>query len=144
MKLSATRLLAVPRDRVYASLTQPESLRGCIEGCESLERVGEGSYTANLRVGVGGLKGSFSGKLEIREASPPRSFALVVEGKGVPGWVKGTARIDLLEKGGGTELRCEAEGQVGGLIAAVGSRLVEAAGRRQLEDFLDKLAAQLK
>jgi carbon monoxide dehydrogenase subunit G len=69
---------------------------------------------------------------------------LIIEGKGAPGFVKGSAKIRLTEKGTGTELHCEADAQVGGLIAAVGSRLIEAAARKMMDDFFRKFGEQLK
>jgi uncharacterized protein len=89
------------------------------------------------------LKGSYTGKVRIQEKKPPESFTLQVEGKGGPGWVKGTARIQISAKGEGSELQCESDGQVGGLIAAVGSRLVEAAAKKMLDEFFRKLEQQL-
>ena len=79
----------------------------------------------------------------IEEKKPPESFTLQVEGKGSPGWVKGKARIQILPKGEGSELQCESEGQVGGLIAQVGSRLVEAVAKKMQGEFFRKLGEQL-
>ncbi|MEY2603159.1 MAG: uncharacterized protein QOH31_933 [Verrucomicrobiota bacterium] len=139
MKVAATREFNVPQEKVFAALIDPAILQKCIEGCEKLEETGEDSYDAWLKMGVAGLKGSYAGKIRIQEKKPPESFTLQAEGKGGPGWVKGTARIQISSKGGRSELRCESEGQVGGLIAAVGSRLVEAAAKKMLDEFFRKL-----
>lgn len=104
-----------------------------------MEKIGEDCYDAKLRIGVAGVKGNYTGKVRITEKKPPESFILQAEGNGAPGWVKGTARIQISPKGEGSELQCDADGQVGGLIAAVGSRLVEAAGKKMLQGFLRKL-----
>src|SRR5260221_10311333 len=85
-----------------------------------MEKTGEDSYDAHLKIGVAGIKGSYVGKIWIDEKTPPESFTLRVEGKGAPGWLKGTARIQISPKGEGSELRCEAEGHIGGGIAAGG------------------------
>jgi uncharacterized protein len=143
MKISATRVFNAPREKVFAALVDPAVLQKCIEGCEKLEKTGEDSYTAHLKIGVAGLKGSYLGNVRIEEQNPPESFTLRVDGKGSPGWVKGTARVRILSNGDGSELQCESEGQVGGLIAAVGSRLVEAAGKKMLDEFFRKLGQQL-
>jgi carbon monoxide dehydrogenase subunit G len=143
MKLAAAYTLAVPPEKVFSALTDPAVLEKCIEGCERLQRTGEDSYDAHLKIGIAGLKGSYTGKVQLKDKKPPESFTLVMEGKGVPGFVRGTAAIRLSASGGGTELRCESDAQVGGLIAAVGSRLIEAAARRMMDDFFRKFAAQI-
>ena len=144
MKLSATYTLATPREQVFAALTDPAVLQRCIEGCEKMVRTSEDSYDAHLKIGVAGLKGTYVGKVQLQDKKLPESYTLLIEGKGGPGFVKGTARIQLGEKGGETELRCEADAQVGGMIAAIGSRLVEAAGKKMMDGFFKKLGEQLK
>lgn len=143
MKLSATRAFNAPREKVFAALVDPAVLQKCIEGCEKMEKTGEDSYTARMKIGVAGLKGSYIGNVRIEEKNPPESFTLRADGKGSPGWVKGTARIRISSDGEGSELQCESEGQVGGLIAAVGSRLMEAAAKKMLDEFFRKLGHQI-
>lgn len=143
MKLSATRAFNAPQEKVFAALVDPAVLQKCIEGCEKMEKTGEDTYTAHLKIGVAGLKGSYVGNVRIEEKKPPESFTLQADGKGGPGWVKGTARIRISPKGEGSELQCESEGQVGGLIAAVGSRLVDAAAKKMLDEFFRKLGQQV-
>jgi uncharacterized protein len=143
MKLSATRAFNAPQENVFAALIDPAVLQKCIEGCEKMEQTGEDSYTAHLKIGVAGLKGSYVGNIRIVEKYPPESFTLQADGKGGNGWVKGISRIRISPSGEGSELQCESEGQVGGLIAAIGSRLVEAAAKKMLDEFFRKLGQQL-
>ena len=143
MKLSATYTFKPAPDKVFAALVDPSVLQKCIDGCEKMEKTGQDSYDAHLKIGVAGIKGSYVGKVRIAEQNPPSSFTLNVEGKGTPGWVKGTAKIQISPKDEGSEVQCESEGQVGGLVAAVGSRLVEAAAKKMLDEFFRKLDQQL-
>ncbi len=140
MKLTGSYNFTAPREKVFAALTDPGVIQKCIDGCEKLTATGEDSYDAHLKIGVAGLKGSYVGKVQLKDKKPPESFTLLLEGKGAPGFVKGTAKIALA---GNTELRCEADVQVGGLIAAVGSRLIEAAAKKMMDEFFRKFAAQL-
>src|SRR5207248_11734747 len=113
------------------------------EGCESLTKTADDVYDAKLKVGLAGLKGNYSGKIQIKDRKPPESYTLQMEGKGMPGWVKGTAHFTLSPTDDKTQVQCSADAQVGGLIAAVGSRLTEAAAKRMIEQFFRKLSEQL-
>ena len=143
MKLSATYEFKASGEKVFSALVDPAVLQKCIEGCEKMEKTGEDSFDAHLKIGVAGIKGSYIGKIRIVEKEPPESFTLQVEGKGGPGWMKGTARIRISPKDEGSELQCESEGHVGGLIAQVGSRLVEAVAKKMVDEFFRNLSRQL-
>jgi len=144
MKLSFTQTFPVPPERVYAALTDPEVLRKCIEGCEKLVQVGDGVYESTLKLGLAGIKGTFAGKVELRDRKPPESFTLIMEGNGPGSFVRGNSQVTLRPKDGGTELVSEGDCTVGGLIVAVGSRLVDAAAKKMTADFFRKLAEQVR
>lgn len=144
MKLSSTYMLEAPREKVFAKITDPEVLQRVIDGCEKMVKTGEDSYDAHLKIGLGGIKGTYIGKVQLKDKNPPESYTLLIEGKGGPGFVKGTARIQLSDRGGQTELQCEADAQVGGLIAAIGSRLIEAAAKKMMDEFFRKFGEQVK
>ena len=141
MKLSASHHIKAPREKVFAAITDPVILQQCIDGCDQMVRTGEDSYDVRLKIGAAGIKGHYVGKVQMRDKKLPDSYTLLIEGKGVPGFVRSTAQIRLTERGPGTDLRCDADVQVGGLIAAVGSRLVEATATKTIERFFQSFAA---
>jgi len=143
MKLSATYLLPAPRDTVFRAITDPEILQRCILGCDRLVKTSEDTYDAHLEIGIAGMKGNYVGKVTLSELNPPESYTLIMEGKGAPGFVKGTAHIRLEMQGEETELQCEADAQVGGMIASVGSRLVQVAAKKMMDDFFKKFSQQM-
>ena len=145
MKFSMTHIFTVtaPQTKVFAALVDPAVLQKCIDVCEKMEKTGEDSYAAHLKIGFAGIKGTCIGRVRIADQKAPESFTLHAEGKGKPGWVKATGKIQISLTDEGSELRCESESQVGGVIVAVGSRLVEAAGRKMMAEFFRKLAQQL-
>ncbi len=143
MKLLATYAVPAVPDRVYGALVDPTILQRCIPGCESLTLAGDDRYEARVKIGIGGLKGTYTGHAELRDKQPPTGFTLAVGGKGSPGFVRATTKITLTEAGGATRIACDADVQVGGLLAAVGSRLVEAAARTQMDEFFRRLGAEL-
>jgi len=143
MKVSSSAKIQAPRDRVFAALVDPEVLRQSIPGCEELTPIGEDRYEARLKIGVAGLKGTYSGRAELREKHAPESFTLAFSGKGGPGFVQGAAAIRLADEDAATRVTCDTDVQVGGLIAAVGSRLIEATARKLTDDFFRRLADQI-
>jgi len=144
MKLTATCKLPASREKVFAAITDPGVLERVIDGCERMVKTGEHSYDVHLKIGVAGWKGSHVGKAHFSDLKVPESCTLVIAVKGGPGFVKGTAKIALAEKDGQTGVHCEADVQVGGLIAAVGSRLIEATAKKMLDEFFRKFAEQLR
>ncbi len=144
MKLSGSYEINAPREKVFATITDPNVLQRCIEGCEKMVKTADNSYDAHLKLGIAGLKGSYVGKVQLKDVKAPESYTLIMEGKGTPGFVKGSAKINLIDKGDKTELRYEADAQVGGMIAAIGSRLVEAIAKKMADDFFKKFAQQMQ
>ena len=143
MKMSAQYAVSAGPERVYAALTDPAVLRRCIPGCEALTATGEGRYDATIKIGLEGLSGTYIGRAEIRDPQPPDSFKLVVDGKARgPGFVRATATIALSAIDDQTSVACDADVQVGGMLAAVGSRLIEAASRQQMDEFFRRLGAE--
>ena len=144
MKLSITSALPVGRERVFAALVNPVVLRRCLSGCDDLVETAPDAYAAKLRVGVPGMKGSYTGTASVRDKQPPVSLTLAFEGKGGPGFVRGSAAIVLSSQGADTLVVCDADVHVGGLIASVGSRLIEAAAKKMAQDFFRQLTHELK
>jgi len=144
VKLTIRAVVPAPRERVFAALVDPAILQRCIPGCESLVETAPDTYQAALRVGVAGLKGSYTGTATIRDRQPPERLTIAVDGKGAPGFVRGTAAISLTAEESATRVACDADVAVGGLIAAVGSRLVDAAAKKLADDFFKQLSATLQ
>src|SRR5215467_4198531 len=143
MKFSLTYSFPAPREKVFALVTDPAVLQRCIEGCEKMVHTNEDTYEAHMRIGVAGIKGNYVGNVQLKDKKLPESYTLVIDGKGGPGFLKATAGIALVDKAGATELHCEAEAQAGGMIAAIGSRLIEAVAKKMAESFFKKLANEV-
>jgi carbon monoxide dehydrogenase subunit G len=144
MKLALSSLVPAPRERVFSALVDPAVLQKCISGCESLVEVAPDAYEAKLKIGVAGLKGLYTGKASVSDKRPPETLTIGIDGKGSPGFVRGSAAIALTDEGGATRVACDADVQVGGLIAAVGSRLIEAAAKKMADDFFRQLSTTLQ
>ena len=143
MKVEGIQKLHAARERVYAALTDPQILQRCIPGCESLEKTGEDTYAAVLKAGVGAIKGTFKGEVRLAEMRPPDHYRLVVEGKGAVGFAKGSADFDLEDQEGVTHIKYSGELQIGGTIAGVGQRMIEAAAKMMASRFFAALEAEV-
>ncbi|MGA7781173.1 MAG: carbon monoxide dehydrogenase subunit G [Paraburkholderia sp.] len=136
MELTGEQILQLPRERVWEALNDPEILRVCVPGCESLERVEENHYKVVMAVAVGPVKARFNGKLTLTDLQAPESYSLTFEGSGgAAGFGKGGAYVNLLAEGDGTRLVYRAHAQVGGRLAQVGARLIDGVARKMAEDF---------
>jgi len=141
MIIKGTHTVAAPAVRVFARLRDPAILQQCISGCEKMEKIGEDDYAALLKLGIGSIKGSYTGRVKLTDPLPPNKFTLGLNGQGGPGFVKGTAIIELSAEGEATHISYTADVQVGGLIAAVGSRMIEAAAKKLAGEFFRAFAA---
>jgi carbon monoxide dehydrogenase subunit G len=145
MKLSGTHTMNAPRERVWTVLNDIEALKTLIPGVESLEEVAPNSYKGVAKVGVAGIKGEYTGTVQLSELQPPESYRISGEGKGKPGHVKGTGTIKLVEDGPNTTtLHYNGDIQVGGMIASVGQRLIEGAAKLLVGQGLKALSQRVE
>ncbi|MDH3314198.1 MAG: carbon monoxide dehydrogenase subunit G [Gammaproteobacteria bacterium] len=131
----------IPADRqtVWNALNDPEVLKRCIPGCESMEKETDDSYTARMLAKIGPVKARFSTLISLSELNPPESYTISGEGKGGPaGFGKGSAEVRLTESGDETLLNYNASMQVGGKLAQIGSRLVVGTARKYADDFFTR------
>jgi len=145
MDLTGERLIPADLQRTWGALNDPDTLKGCINGCETLERTGEQSFRCVMAVKVGPVSARFNGKLELTDVQPPRAYTMNFEGQGgAAGFGRGTSRVALEPEGGQTRLRYTAQAQVGGKLAQIGSRLVDVAARKMADDFFAAFEARLR
>ncbi len=150
MEMTSTRTVPAPVDAVWAALYDPVMLTGCIPGCDAILPDGENAYRMAMAAKVGPVAAKFSGRLELSELDPPRSYTLTFDGQGgAAGFAKGQAKVALApaENGAATTLSYAVTAQVGGKIAQIGSRLVDGAAQKLADDFFgrftDAVAAQV-
>ena len=144
MELKGEKLIPASIAKTWAALNDPAVLKGCIAGCESMERVGNDGFSALMAVKVGPVSAKFKGNLKLSNVQPPHSYTIHFEGQGgVAGHGKGSADVSLVEQGQQTQLSYVARAQVGGKLAQVGSRLIDAAAGKIAEDFFKAFEAAL-
>lgn len=142
MKITGSHSLAVPPERAYQMMQDPEILARAMPGCEALEKIGDNEYRMKMKMVLASLSGVFDGQVRIADQNPPSSFRLIVQGSGRPGFIKGDGLLNLSPGAdGGTEVSYDGELQVGGTIAAVGQRLLDGTAKILIKKFFEKLAA---
>jgi carbon monoxide dehydrogenase subunit G len=139
VKIAGSYTVPFPPERAYEMMQDPDVLARSIPGCESLEKIGENEYRMKMKMVLASLSGAFEGKVRLADQKPPSSFRMVVEGLGKIGFVKGDGILTLTPKDGGTEVAYEGDAQVGGTMAAVGQRLIDATAKMMIKRFFENL-----
>ena len=146
MEMTGEQLVPAPQQVVWDALNDPEMLKACVPGCESITLSGENEYQVLMVARVGPVSAKFKGKLTLSDIKPPDSYSISFEGQGgAAGFAKGGAQVRLAPEGDGTKLSYDVKASVGGKLAQIGSRLVDAAAKKVADDFFrnfnDKVAA---
>jgi len=140
MEMAAERLIAAPRNEVWRCLNDPEILKACIPGCESIEATGPDSYKVAMVAAVGFIKAKFVGDLTLQNKVDNTSYDLSFNGSGgAAGFGKGTASVSLSDAPGGTTLTYRVKAQVGGKLAQVGARVIDGVAKKMADDFFQRL-----
>ena len=141
MDMTGEYRVAAPRQKVWEALNDPDILKQCIPGCEKIDKLSPTEMTATVRAKVGPVSARFGGKVTLSDLDPPNGYKISGEGTGGPaGFAKGGATVKLADDGDGTKLSYVVEANVGGKLAQIGSRLIDATARQMAENFFAKFA----
>ena len=144
MDMSGEYVIAANREKVWEALNDPDILRACIPGCESLEMTSPTEMTATVVAKVGPVKAKFTGAVELQNINAPEGYTIAGEGKGgIAGFAKGGADVKLEEVADGTRLTYVANAQVGGKLAQIGSRLIDSTAKKMANQFFKNFAEKV-
>lgn len=142
--MSGEERIAAPVQKVWEALNDPDVLKACIPGCQSLEKVSDTELTAVVSLKIGPIKAKFNGEVQLKNLKPPHSYTIQGEGKGgIAGFAKGGADVKLKEDGDGTILSYTAKADVGGKIAQLGSRLIQSTSKKLAGEFFSTLSKKV-
>lgn len=136
--------IAAARPDVWLGLNDPDVLSRCIDGCLSMAKTSDEQFDASVKARIGPVSATFQAQLVLSEIQPPSSYVLTANVKGgAAGFGKGTAQVSLDEDGAATLLRYSVNANVGGKLAQVGSRLIDAAARKMADDFFSEFGREI-
>jgi carbon monoxide dehydrogenase subunit G len=145
MKMSGERLLPVPPREAWDALNDPAMLKACIPGCESVTMTEPQRYELVMAAKIGPVSARFKGRLTQTDVVEPQSYSIHFDGQGgAAGFGKGTAEVRLAQAEGGTRLDYDVSAQIGGKLAQIGSRLVDAAARKISDEFFGNFESRLR
>lgn len=141
MEIKGEHRIPASRQAVWDGLNDPEILRQCIPGCESLEKTSDTQFQGTVRTKVGPVRAKFQGSVTLSDLDPPNGYTISGEGKGASaGFAKGAARVNLTEDGDETLLRYDVDATVGGKLAQVGARLIDGTVKKLSGEFFEKFS----
>jgi carbon monoxide dehydrogenase subunit G len=139
MKMTGEQRIAAPRERVWAALNDPEILRQCIPGCQSLEKEADDKLKATVEIKIGPIGAKFNGAVTLSDLNPPESYTITGQGTGgTVGSAKGGAKVRLAAAGNETILSYEVDAEVGGRLAQRGGPIIDATAKQLAGKFLSK------
>lgn len=139
MKLEGTQTISASREGVYRLLSDPAVIARLLPGCEKLEPAGPDTYEVKMKLGLAALSGSYQGTVKLSEQRPPEHLRLTVASRGPWGFADGDGGLTLSEQGGETTVHYAGELKVGGMVASIGSRLLDGAARMVIAQFFKNL-----
>ncbi len=144
MEMSGENRIPASQEKVWAALNDPAILKASIPGCQSLEKTSDTEMTATVLAKVGPVKATFKGNVTLSNIDPPNGYTISGEGKGgVAGFAKGGADVALRPDGDGTVLAYKVNAQVGGKLAQIGARLIDATAKQMADQFFAAFAANV-
>ena len=144
MEMSGENRIPASQEKVWAALNDPLVLKASIPGCQALEKTSDTEMTATVQAKVGPVKATFNGHVTLSNIDPPNGYTISGEGKGgVAGFAKGGADVRLTPDGDGTLLAYKVNAQVGGKLAQIGGRLIDATAKQMADQFFAAFAANV-
>jgi hypothetical protein len=143
VKLAGAQKVRAPRAAVWRALMDPAVLQRILPGCEKFEPAGPHHFTGEFKAGVGAFRSSFRGQVTLSHLKPEKSYTLTSKARGTGAFVEGIAQVELEDAGKDTNVNYSAEVKVGGALAALGGRLMEAAAHKNIADTFANLAKEM-
>jgi uncharacterized protein len=143
--MTGEQTIPASQQDTWKALNDPEILKACVPGCESITLVNPNEYQVLMTAKVGPVSAKFRGRLSLFDLKPPQSYSLAFEGQGgAAGFAKGAAQVKLSPVSAAeTRLSYDVKASVGGKLAQIGSRLIDAAARKVADEFFQNFTKKM-
>ena len=139
LDIGGVETFALPVEALWAALNDPAVLKACIPGCKEMIADGEDRYRIILNLKVASVGGSFDGEIALSDKVAPTQCRIRVAGSGTLGHGSGAASFTHAADGDGTTMRYAGEGEIGGLVAGVGQRILRGVAKHLIGQFFTSL-----
>ena len=144
MHLAGSFETPVPRQTVWEFLLDPQEIGPCFPDMQSMGVLGPDSFKAKVKVGLSVVRGTMDFEFHAADKIPPSSAKLIGKGKGVGSTVDIQTGFTLEEAGFGTKIGWTADVTVGGIMAGLGSRLLDSTSAKMVEQVVENMKNRLK
>ena len=130
-------------EALWVTLNDPAVLKKCIPGCKDMIPVGEDQFKLTLNLKVASVGGSLEGEIALKDKKPPTQCKITVSGAGSLGHGSGEATFALTKQNGGILMTYAGEGEIGGLVAGVGQRILGGVAKHLVKQFFTALRSEI-
>ena len=144
MKIAGSQTVQAPRQALWDKLLDPSSIQQCLPGVQELNETGSNAYAMTITVGIGPVKGTYTGTIHMSDINEPNSYRMQVEGNGRSGFVRGNGTVNLTDAGeDGTKIEYAGDVEVGGAVGAVAQRMLGGVTNRMVGEFFNCVQEQI-
>jgi carbon monoxide dehydrogenase subunit G len=144
MQLKGQKTVEASPAVCFQLLTDPEVLVRTMPGLKKMEPMDDGTYQADMEMGVAAIRGKYSGTMELRDVVPDVSYHLLMKGQGPGGFVDIDLAVSFAAAGSGCNVVYEGEAKVGGTVAGVGQRMISGVASFIMNQFFNRVAEEAK
>jgi len=144
LEIAGSETIPASVDALWDALNDPAVLTRCIPGCRSMTEIGSDAYKVDMQLRVAAVGGSFEGEISLHDKQAPKVCGIKVSGAGSLGHGNGTARFEIEPDGEVSKLTYKGTGEIGGLVAGVGQRILSSVSKHLIGRFFTALRKEFE
>ncbi len=145
LDIGGNEAIPAPVEALWTALNDPKVLTRCVPGCKAMVEIGPDAYKVDMQLKVAAVGGSFEGEISLSDKQAPQTCNIRVSGAGTLGHGNGTARLEIEPDGeNGSRLIYKGTGEIGGLVAGVGQRILASVSKHLISRFFIALRKEFE